>query len=91
MKAIGAHNPAITGLVLSEILCTALLGGVIGYFAGVGFAQIIGHSVFGSAISMRPMVIPLVAVLVVIVTLIGCIPAIRMLLGLRPTEVLHGR
>ncbi len=91
MKAVGAHNASITGLVLSEILCTAVLGGIVGFFAGLGFAQIIGHSVFASAISMRPMVIPIVAVLVVIVTLIGCIPAIRMLLGLRPTEVLHGR
>ena len=33
----------------------------------------------------------IVAVLVFIVTMIGCIPAIRMLLGLRPTEVLHGK
>ena len=91
MKAIGAHNPAITGLVITEIMCTAIIGGIVGFFAGFGFAQIIGQTVFSSTISMRPMVIPLVAVLVVIVTLIGCIPAIRMLLGLRPTEVLHGR
>ena len=91
MKAIGAHNPAITGLVITEIMCTAVIGGFAGFFAGLGFAQIIGHSVFGSAIAMRPMVIPVVAVLVVIVTLIGCIPAIRLLLNLHPTEVLHGR
>ena len=91
MKAVGAHNSAITGLVITEIMCTAVIGGIVGFFAGFGFAQIIGHSVFSSSISMRPMVIPLVAVLVVIVTLVGCIPAIRMLLGLRPTEVLHGR
>ena len=91
MKAIGAHNSAITGLVITEIMCTAVIGGIAGFFAGFGFAQIIGHTVFSSSISMRPMVIPLVAVLIVIVTLVGCIPAIRMLLGLRPTEVLHGR
>lgn len=91
MKAIGAHNSAITGLVITEIMCTAVIGGISGFFAGFGFAQIIGHTVFSSSISMRPMVIPLVAVLIVIVTLVGCIPAIRMLLGLRPTEVLHGR
>ena len=72
-------------------MCTAVIGGIAGFFAGFGFAQIIGHTVFSSSISMRPMVIPLVAVLIVIVTLVGCIPAIRMLLGLRPTEVLHGR
>ncbi len=91
MKAIGAHNGAITGLILAEIMCTAVAGGVTGFFAGLGFAQIIGHSVFASSITMRPMVIPLVAVLVVLVTLIGSIPAIRLLLGLKPTEVLHGK
>ena len=91
MKAIGAHNGSISLLVLTEIFITAIIGGAAGFFAGFGFAQIIGHSVFGSAIAMRPMVVPIVAVLVVIVTLIGCIPAIRMLLRLRPTEVLHGR
>lgn len=91
MKAVGAHNPAITGLVLTEIMCTAVIGGVIGFFAGIGFAQIIGHTVFQSAIEIRAMVVPIVIVLVIVVTLIGCIPAIKMLQGLRPTEVLHGR
>ena len=91
MKAIGAYNGSISLLVLTEIFITAVIGGVAGFFAGFGFAQIIGHSVFGSAISMRPMVIPIVAVAVFTVTLIGCIPAIRMLLRLRPTEVLHGK
>ncbi len=91
MKAVGAHNPAITGLVLTEIMCTAVIGGVIGFFAGIGFAQIIGHTVFQSAIEIRAMVVPIVIVLVIVVTLIGCIPAIKMLQSLRPTEVLHGR
>ena len=91
MKAVGAHNPAIVGLILTEILCTGLIGGVLGFFAGLWFAQIIGHTVFASAIAIRPMVVPTVTLLVVIVTITGCIPAIRMLLALRPTEVLHGR
>ena len=91
MKAIGAQNSSVSGLVLTEITVTAVFGGTAGFFAGWGFAQIIGHSVFGSAITMRPVVIPLVAVLVLIVTLAGCIPAIRMLLRLSPCEVLHGR
>ena len=91
MKAIGAYNGSVTGLVITEIMITAVFGGIAGFAAGFGFAQIIGRSVFGSAITMRPMVIPIVAVLVAIVTLIGCIPAIRMLLRLEPAEVLHGR
>jgi len=76
--------------VLTEIFITAIFGGIIGFFAGFGFAQIIGHTVFGSAISMKPVVIPIVAILVILVTLAGSIPAIRMLLRLRPAEVLHG-
>lgn len=91
MKAIGAHNASVTALVLTEIFFTALIGTFVGFFAGLGFAQIIGHSVFQSSISLRPMVIPIVIVLVAFVTLLGCIPAIRMLQSLRPTEVLHGR
>ncbi|MBQ8086851.1 MAG: FtsX-like permease family protein, partial [Clostridia bacterium] len=91
MKAIGAHDGAISGLVLTEIIITAILGGLVGYFAGFGFAQIIGHSVFNASIEMKPMIIPIVAILVILITLLGSIPAIRTLLKLRPTEVLHGR
>ena len=91
MKAIGAYNGSITGLVLTEIMITAVIGGIAGFAAGFGFAQIIGHTVFNSSITMRPAVIPMVAVLVALVTLIGSIPAIRMLLRLEPAEVLHGR
>ena len=91
MKAVGAQGRSITGLVLTEIMITAIVGGVVGFFAGIGFAQIVGKSVFASAITIRPMVIPMVAVLVVLVTLAGSIPAIRMLLKLHPSEVLHGR
>ena len=75
---------------MTEILLTALVGGVAGYFMGFGFAQLIGHSVFGSAIEMKPMVIPLVAALISLVTIAGSLPAIRMVLRLDPAEVLHG-
>jgi putative ABC transport system permease protein len=78
-------------LILSEILLTALAGGIWGYFLGLGFAQIIGQSVFGASVSVKPLVIPLAAILVLGVTLLGSLPAVRYLLALRPTEVLHGR
>ncbi len=91
LKAIGAKDGAISALVLTEIMITALFGGVAGYFVGYGFAQIIGQTVFGSAIEMKLLVIPIVAVLIVVVTLLGSIPAIRALLRMKPAEVLHGR
>jgi putative ABC transport system permease protein len=91
LKAVGAYDAPISALVLAEIIITGILGGAAGYFAGLGFAQIIGHSVFGSAIDIKPVVIPVVAVLVFLVTMAGSIPSIRLLLSLRPAEVLHGR
>jgi putative ABC transport system permease protein len=91
LKAVGAYDGPISALVLTEILITGIIGGVIGYFAGLGFAQIIGQTVFASAIAIKPVVIPLVVVLVFLVTMAGSIPSIRLLLSLRPAEVLHGR
>ncbi len=90
LKAIGARDRAITGVIIIEILITALIGGIAGYFMGFGFAQLIGRSVFGSAVEMKLKVIPIVAALIALVTMAGSLPAIRMVLRLRPAEVLHG-
>ena len=90
LKAIGARDHSITGVVMTEILITALIGFAAGYFLGFGFAQLIGQSVFGSAIDMNPKVVPIVAGLIALVTVAGSLPAIRMVLRLRPAEVLHG-
>ena len=90
MKAVGATNGQVTVLVLTEIMATAIIGAVAGYFMGYAFAQIIGQSVFGASIDMSGMVAFLVSVLIIFVTLVGSIPAMRMLFRLRPSEVLHG-
>lgn len=91
LKAIGAHDRAISALLLVEMIIVAILGGAVGFGVGYGFAQIIGYTVFNSSIALSPVVIPLVVVLVIVVTLAGSIPAIRTVLRLDPAEVLHGR
>lgn len=91
LKALGAHNYQIVLLVLAEVMLTNLFGGVVGYGLGIGFAQIIGQTVFGSYIEIAQMVVVIVAVILFFVTLFGSIPAIRYLLNLKPTEVLHGK
>ncbi|MDR0349948.1 MAG: ABC transporter permease [Coriobacteriales bacterium] len=91
MKALGAHDVPLSWLVLLEILIVGLVGAVAGYFAGLGFAQIIGQTVFGAPVAAAPMVIPLLSVLVALVILVGSLPSLRYLLALRPAEVLHGR
>jgi len=90
LKAIGARDHSITGVVMTEILITALVGFGAGSLMGFGFAQLIGHSVFGSSIDMNPRVAPIVAALIALVTVAGSLPAIRQILRLRPAEVLHG-
>ncbi len=91
LKAIGATDRAISALVLTEIVVVAVLGGLVGFGVGLGFAQIIGQSVFASAVELKPMVVPLVVVLVIAVTLLGSTSAIRTALRLDPVEVLHDR
>lgn len=91
IKAIGGSNLRIMLLILTEIVITGIFGGIIGYFIGLGFTQIIGITVFGSYIEPAVMVIPIDIALVIGVSLIGSIPAIHYLFKLKPTEVLHGR
>ena len=91
MKALGAQNWQIALLVLTEVMMTSVLGGAVGYFVGIGFAQIIGQTVFGSTIEIARMVILIVAVILFFVALLGSVPAIRYLMALKPTEVLHGK
>jgi len=91
IKAIGGSNLRIMLLILTEIIITGIIGGIAGYFIGLGFTQIIGITVFGSYIEPAIMVIPIDVALVIGVSLIGSIPAIHYLFKLKPTEVLHGR
>ncbi len=91
LKALGASNLTVVLSVLAEIFTAGILGGVAGYFIGIGFAKIIGETVFGSGIAVNVYVVPIVAVLMTVVLLIGSVPAVRLLLSLQPAEVLHGR
>ena len=87
LKAIGATDGAVSRLMLAETAVISLVGALL----GSGVAQIVGHVVFGSGITMRPMVFVLVFVLLTLTVLIASFSSIRSILGLKPAEVLHGR
>lgn len=91
MKALGAKNYEVILMILTETLIAGIAGGIVGYFIGMGFAQVIGYTVFGSAIANNIIVVPIVGSLMVAVILLGSVPAIRTLLSLQPASVLHGR
>lgn len=91
LEAVGAHDRAVVGLVLAEVAVVGFVGAAAGAALGAAFAQVIGHTVFASAITVRPVVLLLVGALVGLVVLAGSLPSIRLLLRLRPADVLHGR
>mgnify|MGYP002523171635 FL=1 len=91
LKAIGATDGAVSRLMLAETAVISLVGAVVGALLGSGMAQIVGHVVFGSGITMRPMVFVLVFVLLAITILLASFSSIRSILNLKPAEVLHGR
>ena len=90
MKALGAGNGAIAGVFLAESAVLALLGGGVGLLAGMAMARQIGRSIFGSAISFDPVLLPLVLGLAVLVTFAGSAAAVRRALRFDPVIVLRG-
>lgn len=91
MKALGARNKAIVATLLTETFIVALIGGAIGFGLGAGLAQLVGHLVFNSSITIRPAVAPLMALVILVTVVLGSLPSMRYLLKLQPAQVLHGR
>ncbi|OIQ60839.1 ABC transporter permease YtrF precursor [Moorella thermoacetica] len=91
LKALGASDGAILILSLAETVITGIAGGLAGILSGLGLARVIGQAVFAAAVAPRGIVVPLVLALATGVTILGSLPAMRLLLSLRPAEVLHGR
>jgi putative ABC transport system permease protein len=90
MKAIGAENKKIASLFLLEALIIGLIGGIVGYIAGLGVAQFIGMSVFNSSISPKLEVLPLVlGISIGIAVLASAIP-VRRAISIEPAKVLRG-
>ncbi|OZG69480.1 ABC transporter permease [Bifidobacterium eulemuris] len=91
LKAIGATDGAVIRLMLMETAVISLAGALVGAGLGSAVAQLIGQVVFGSGITMRPMVFVLVFVLLTLTILLASVSSMRAILRVRPAEVLHGR
>ncbi|CED91486.1 ABC transporter permease [Actinomyces succiniciruminis] len=91
LKAVGASSASINRLILAETAVIGVIGTAVGAAAGSGIAQLIGRVVFGSSITMRPMVYVLVAVLVALVLVIATASSMRTILRIQPATALHKR
>jgi putative ABC transport system permease protein len=90
LKAIGAVDLEIILMVLTQVMLSALAGGLAGYFCGLKLASVIGRTVFNSVIEPSVLTIPIVSILLFLTVVLGSIPAMKMLLMTRPAVVLHG-
>jgi putative ABC transport system permease protein len=90
MKALGAGNYTVAAIFFAEAFLLALIGGVAGFTAGTLLAHEIGRSIFGSRISVQPVVFPVILAIAVIVTFAGSTAAIRRAVKFDPVFALRG-
>ncbi len=90
MKAIGSGNLAIATLFFFESALLALLGGIAGFAAGAALAQQIGRWIFSSAVTIQPVLFPIVLGVAVAVTFAGSAASIRKAMQFDPAIVLRG-
>jgi len=90
MKALGAGSLPIGALFFAEAALLAVFGGVVGFAGGALLAQEIGRSIFGSRITVDPVLFPFVLGIAVIVTFAGSALAIRRAVKFDPVFALRG-
>jgi putative ABC transport system permease protein len=90
MKSLGASHAAVASLFFTEAGLLALAGGAIGFLAGTAMAHRIGQSVFGSPISVHPVILAVVICAALLVTFVGSAGAVRKAVRFDPAVVLRG-
>ncbi|HLJ25768.1 MAG TPA: ABC transporter permease [Candidatus Angelobacter sp.] len=90
MKSLGAGNGAVASLFLTEAGLLALAGGFAGFAIGVVLAHRIGQSIFGSSITVHPVVLAIVVFAALVVALAGSTGAVRKAMRFDPALVLRG-
>lgn len=89
MKALGGSMSRVFRLFLTEAGSLGVLGGLLGYGAGILLSEWIGRRVFGVAVTPRLEVLPLTVALMLGVALAGALP-LRMLRRVCPAAILRG-
>jgi putative ABC transport system permease protein len=90
MKALGASPRDIVRQFAAESLAIGLAGGVAGWLIGLFFAQVIGRTVFHSAIAVHWNVPPLVLGIALLVAGLAGLGPIRLALAVQPAVALKG-
>jgi putative ABC transport system permease protein len=90
MKAIGAENRHVACLVAAELTLLGLSGGLVGYWVGIVFAEVISKNVFNTYATLRLEILPIVLILSLGISLVAAIFPLRRALEVEPTVALRG-
>jgi len=90
MKALGASDRLIALFVAGEAAIMGFTGALIGFAAGIGIADWIGHANFQSSVAMRVSVLPTIITGCLVVTLLATLLPLRLLRAIQPAMILRG-
>jgi putative ABC transport system permease protein len=90
MKALGAGYFPLSMIYTTEAVLLAIGGGIVGFFFGTLLARELGRAIFGSQITVAPVLFPVVLGIAVAVTFAGSALAIRRAVKYDPVLALRG-
>jgi len=88
-KALGATDGGVAAVFLSEACAIGLLGGLAGYFAGSMLARRLALAVFGTAVSIHWVILPVCLAAALLVSLAGSVLPLRRALKVSPSLALR--
>lgn len=91
MKVLGASMWQIYGIFAGESCVIAIVGAIIGFFGGVGVAELISISIFAHTLPISWIALPLSIVFALFVSLCGSLFLLKNINALLPAQVLYGR
>lgn len=90
MKALGAGYFILSMIFIMESVLLALAGGLVGFWFGAMLAHALGRAIFGSAIEVGAVLLPVILAIAVGVTFGGSAIAIRRAVKYDPVLALRG-
>ena len=90
MKALGAGHLSLSAIFITESALLACIGGIAGFTCGSFLAGILGRAVFGSSLTISPVLLPVILGTAVAVTFGGSAIAIRRAVKYDPVLALRG-
>jgi len=90
MKAIGADDMQVALIFLCQAALIGLIGGLLGYLAGLSLTRLIGQQVFATAVTLPPLLLPVTVALALGVALLGSALPVRRAMRFEPAVLLGG-